>query len=161
MRDRAMVFHNAEGIARKRLRKNIHIGENRAERRGKDGDSFLALGKESLAEERARDSVSYWIHEWFKTAEVYTIQRVSANSSRFRRRAGFLRALCTYSVSSALTKPQPIPGTYHPSAPHRATPPPDSASPVACRRTAAALSRAQFFARLRFRAFRRRYRRLR
>ena len=76
--DRSMIFHDAERIARQRLRENVHIGENRAERRGKNGDSLLALGEKSLAEERARDSVSYRIHEGFKTAEVYTIQRVSA-----------------------------------------------------------------------------------
>ena len=47
VRDRAMVFDDAERIARKCFRDNVHVGENRAERRRKDGDSFLALGEKS------------------------------------------------------------------------------------------------------------------
>jgi hypothetical protein len=81
MRDRAMVFYDAQRIARDSFRKNVYVGENRAERRRKDGDSLLAFGEKSLAEERARDSVSYRVHEGFKTAEVYTIQRLRAISS--------------------------------------------------------------------------------
>src|SRR6202050_1773324 len=77
-----MVLHDAERIARDRLGKNIHVREHCAQRRGKDCDSFLASGKKSFAEERARDSVSYRVHEGFKTAEVYTIHRASAISSR-------------------------------------------------------------------------------
>ena len=80
MRDRAMVFHDAQRIARKSFGEKIDIRENRPERCSKNSDSLLAFRKKRLAEKRARDSVSYRVHEGFKTAEVYTIRRVGVNT---------------------------------------------------------------------------------
>ena len=80
-----MVFHDRERIVMRDLRvrfvERVNVGENGAERGRENRDLFLALREKSLAKERARDSVSYRVHEGSEREEVYTIRLFQATGA--------------------------------------------------------------------------------